>query len=112
MEPKSSSKTNRNPVSAKVSDEVLAAVLECAKLARVPQGVWFRRVIEQAVKGELEHRILLAEFMSLRTSLLKGMRELVSGSRLTVQEFEAIVLDAEARKFDQAEGRILEGRQR
>lgn len=108
--PKKAEKPNGNPVSAKVSDETAAAVKECARLAGVPQGIWFRRVIEQAVRGEPEHRILLAEFMSMRTSVLKGVRELLSLNGFPVQEFEAIVRDAEARKFDQAEGRIMEGR--
>jgi hypothetical protein len=94
-------------MSARVSPATAAAGLEASKKAGVKPGVWVRMVIERALKHESDNRTVLAEVLALRTALLTLQMEQWRGKSFTDGQLTEMVNAADARKFAQADARIL-----
>jgi hypothetical protein len=103
-------KSYTESVGAKVKPEMAAAVRAAAEVAGMKPGEWLRRVIGNALRGNPETRIVLAEVMALGTAILTLQSSEWRGKDFTDEQLKALVDACDARKFAQADKRILAGR--
>jgi hypothetical protein len=98
-------------MSTRVTPEVLAAVKEASVAAWIKPCAWLRKVIANGLRGDESQRVVLAELMALRTVLLTLKKERWrEAGELTDELLDAISDAADARKFAQADARILAGK--
>jgi hypothetical protein len=97
-------------VCARVTPEMLESVQNAAKEAGLKPGAWLRKVITSSLKTDNTQRVLLAEVMALRTILLTLQSTEWRGKNFTDEQLRGLADACEARKFAQADKRILEGR--
>src|SRR3954451_20132346 len=77
-----------------------------AEEAGLSSSEWCRDVILNALETPVETRLLLSEFLALRTLVLALHTDALQGNTLTEQRIAAMIQQAEARKHAMAEARI------
>jgi hypothetical protein len=95
---------------AKVRPEMLRAMTEAAETEGLKLPEWLRKVIGNALKGDPDMRIVLAEVMALGTAMLTLQSAEWRGKDFTDEQLKALVDACEARKFAQADKRLLAGK--
>ena len=67
---------------------------------------WARETLLASLSFEHDHRLMLAELMSLRNAIFRVLESFEGGKPLAADSVSAIVADADKRKFIMADKRI------
>ena len=67
---------------------------------------WARETLLASLSFESDHRLMLAELLSLRNGIFRVLESLEGGKPLATDSVSAIVADADKRKFIMADKRI------
>ena len=103
-------KSYTESVGTKVKPEMAAGVRGAAAAEGMKPGEWLRKVIGNALRGNPETRVLLAEVMALRTAILTLQSTEWRGKDFTDAQLKELIDTCDARKFAQADKRILAGK--
>jgi hypothetical protein len=93
-------------VCCRLSEEQAHRVSELADVAGLTASDWARQAIVAALDCPLWARLMLGEFLALRSVVVDLQRDLIQGVNPSTERVKAILDVAEMRKFALADGRL------
>lgn len=103
-------RTLNGSATAKLTGEEEKRVRERADECGLTKSEWCRQVILKALDAPAEARIVVAEFMALRTLLLMLHTDLLQGRNVTNERIAAALEHGDARKYAMADSRLQQYR--
>ena len=100
-------KTRTRRVTAKVSTEEEKQLKARAEQAGLTLSEWARQVLLESLNASPEARLIVSEFMALRTVLLVLHTGLMQGRQVTEERIKLALEHADAAKFAVTDKRIL-----
>ena len=99
-------KTRTRSVTAKVSTDEEKQLKARAEQAGLTLSEWARQVLLESLNASPEARLIVSEFMALRTVLLVLHTDLMQGRQVTEERIKLALEHADAAKFAVADKRI------
>lgn len=99
-------KTLTDTVTAHVTTAEADRMKECASDCGLTKSEWCRQVLLEALDASQGTRLLLSEFLALRTVFLRLHADLLQGIDPSDARLKAVLDRADLDKFNQAENRI------
>lgn len=99
-------KTRTRSVTAKVTAQEEQQLKIRAEEAGLTLSEWARQMLLQSIKASPEARLILSEFMALRTVLLVLHTDILQDREITQERIKLALDHADAAKFATAEKRI------
>jgi len=106
MKPHIRQKQLYNSVGTRMTPEEAKRVTDSAAAAGVTVSEWVRRSLLEAADCPPWARLMLSEFLALRSVVVDLQRDLMQGVKPSTDRVKAILDVAETRKFAQADGRL------
>ena len=106
MKPHIRQKHLYNSVGTRMTPEEAKRVTDSAAAAGVTVSEWVRRSLLEAADCPPWARLMLSEFLALRSVVVDLQRDLMQGVKPSTERVKAILDVAETRKFAQADGRL------
>lgn len=94
-------------VTARVSATEAERIKAAAAAAGLTVSDWVRRTMLEAMDCPPWARLLLAEFLALRSVLVDLQAAGIQGTKPSTEHLKAVLDVADQRKFAQADGRLL-----
>ena len=110
MHPSTRRRTLNGSATAKLTSDEEKRVRERAEECGLTKSEWCRQVILKALAAPPEARIVVAEFMALRTVLLMLHTDILQGRNVTSERIAAALEQGDARKFAMADSRMQQYR--
>jgi mobilization protein NikA len=95
-----------NALAFRVTEDEAARIGACAAQAGLTVSEWGRQVVLDALDCPPWTRLLLAEFLALRSVLVDLQNDLLQGVQPSNERLKAILDVADKRKFEQADRRL------
>ncbi len=106
MKPRQRSKTLGARLCLRLTDNEAERVATTASEARLTVSEWSRRAVMDALECPPWARLMLGEFLAMRSVLVDLHNDLIQGIPPSNDRLKTILQVADSRKFAQADGRL------
>src|SRR5579875_2451720 len=103
---KAKQRTRTRSITAKVTVDEEAVLKAAAENAGLTVSEWSRQALLGCAAVSPDARLLLAEFLALRTVIVRLYGDQIQGLRASDERLKVLLQQAETSKFDQADSRI------